>query len=325
MDETPHQWRPSWPRYLAFARPGLVVVAVIAAVGIVAVALSRSAASALLPLALVVGTGVVAFGAQALRLRRTTLSVDADWVTWRGVFGHRRLRRTELRGVLAPITQPMTASRTMLLVTDGQQRLRLVGGLWAETDLVDIATELQIQGSARPLRPTEVEQHTPGATTAVARHPWRTSVLAAVLILAVAVAAAVGLSASGRRGPARVSAATVLDQTRITHDIEAALVTTGWRQPQVKLQTCGGTGGSPQGWLRHVQVINEAGRANPTDAVPQVQTVLGTYGYGLLETRHFDAAVVMGGSRDTGFDSATVEVQIDPTYASIELIGACET
>lgn len=172
---TSQQWRPSWPRYLAFARTGLIVVGVVLAAGRVTLAISRTAALAIVPLeVVVVPTAVIAFGSQALRIRRSSRRADEVSVSWQGVFGRRRLRRSELRGVLAPITQPMTTATTRtLLLTEGAQRVRLVGGSWEEADLARIADALQIHQSFVPQSAKAVERANPGTTTVFARHPWR--------------------------------------------------------------------------------------------------------------------------------------------------------
>jgi hypothetical protein len=223
-------WRPSWPRYLAFARAGLIVVGIAILAGVVAALISRTAILALAPLEVViVGTGLVAFGTQALRIRRTWITVDDSEVTWRGVFKRRQLRRgPDLRGVYGPVVQPKAGSVQMLMITDGQHRVRLVAGLWTETDLLRISDELQLEVTDLPRTARQIEERVPGTTTAISRHPYRTAFAAAGLIIVGAGVAATVLvltvgDAPLNRGPARVLATTIADQNQIVRNLKAVL------------------------------------------------------------------------------------------------------
>lgn len=304
---TSQQWKPSWPRYLAFARTGLIVVGVAFVAGLVTLAISRTAALAILPLEVaIVGSGSIAFGAQALRIRRSSFCADHDWVTWQGVFARRRLRRTELRGVLAPITQPMsTATTRTLLLTDGRQQVRLAGGIWDESELSRIADALGIEQSFVPQSAKAVERTNPGTTTVFARHPWRTALGAALVIMvvvsgvAVALVLTAGSAPAVKRGPARVSPATVTDQTQVIDQVAPVISRRGWRTPVITLETCGGSNGDPAGWYRHVSVIDEKSGPVPASATAKVQAILRQHGYTLLDPERIDETVVLDGVGDS--------------------------
>ena len=208
---------------------------------------------------------------------------------------------------------------------------RLVAGLWDEHDLGDITEVLAVPVADRPLRPKDVEARTPGATTAAARHPWRTGLLAAGSILlvttvvAVALVLTVGRTPAPHRGPARVSPATVADQSRLLGSLQAVLGPGGWRPAAVELWSCGGTGDHPAGWLRHVQVIDERPADRGDTVVSELRSILSDGGYQVLDPSHVDNAVVIDGASITSPERGVAEIQLDRTDASIELTGPCET
>lgn len=324
-------WRPSWPRYLAFARARLIVVGIAILAGVVAALISRTAILALAPLEVaIVGTGLITFGIQALRMRRTWVTVDNSEVTWQEVFKRRQLRRgPDLRGVYAPVTQPLAGSVRMLMIADGQHRVRLVAGMWAETDLLQISDELQLDETILPLSGRQIEERAPGTTTAIARHPYRMAFAAAGLIfLGAGIAATVLVLTVGdapvHRGAAQVSATTIADQNQIVRNLKAVLGGSGWRPRQATLEACGGAG-TPPGWLRHVKVLNDRPAPGLADAVPQARAVLAWAGYGSFDDERAGTTVVLDGYRDVEDDIATVEIQLDHTHASIELTSFCQS
>ncbi|MDQ2848704.1 MAG: hypothetical protein M3Y77_20720 [Actinomycetota bacterium] len=301
--------------------------------GVVAALISRNAILAMAPLEVaIVGTGLVAFGSQALRIRRSWITVDESEVNWQGVFKRRQLRRgPDLRGVYGPVIQPRAGSVRMLMFTDGQHRVRLVAGLWAETDLLQISDELQLEVTDLPRTARQIEERVPGTTTAIARHPYRTAFAAAGLVLLGAGIAAVVLvltvgDAPVNRGPAQVSATTIADQNLIVRNLKAVLGGSGWRPEQATLQACDGGGNlNSPGWLRHVMVLNDQPAPGMANAVPQAQAILTRAGYGSFDNERDGTTVVLDGYRDVEDDTAAVEIQVDHGYASIELTSVCQS
>jgi hypothetical protein len=61
------------------------------------------------------------------------------------------------------------------------------------------------------------------------------------------------------------------------------------------------------------------------DAVPQAQVILTRAGYGSFDNERVGTTVVLDGYLDVGDDTAAVQIQVDHTYASIELTSDCQS